>query len=147
MTWDIARIHEILPHRFPFLLVDRMLEVEAGVRAVGIKNVSANEWFFQGHFPGRPVMPGVLILEALAQVAAVGVLAQEGNDAQIPYFAGIDHCRFRRPVVPGDVLRLEVELTRARGRVGKGTGRALVEGKLVAEAEMLFALGPAGELP
>lgn len=147
MAWDIARIHEILPHRFPFLLVDRMLEVDAGRRAVGIKNVSVNEWFFQGHFPGKPVMPGVLILEALAQVAAVGVLSQEGIDAQIPYFAGIDRCRFRRPVVPGDVLRLEVELTRARGRIGKGTGQALVDGKVVAEAEMLFALGPAGEQP
>jgi 3-hydroxyacyl-[acyl-carrier-protein] dehydratase len=147
MAWDSARIQAILPHRFPFLLVDRMIEVDAGKRAVGIKNVSVNEWFFQGHFPGRPVMPGVLIIEALAQVAAVGVLSQEGNEAQIPYFAGIDSCRFRRPVVPGDVLHLEVELTRARGRIGKGKGRALVEGKLVAEADMLFALGPAGELP
>lgn len=144
MTWDSARILATLPHRYPFLLVDRVLELEAGRRAVGVKNVTINEWFFQGHFPGLPVMPGVLIVEALAQVAAVAVLSQPGNEGQIPYFAGIDNCRFRRPVVPGDVLLLEAELTRARARVGKGRGRATVEGQLVAEAEMLFALGPAG---
>jgi 3-hydroxyacyl-[acyl-carrier-protein] dehydratase len=143
MVWDSARISSVLPHRFPFLLVDRMLEVEEGRRAVGVKNVSHNDWFFQGHFPGMPVMPGVLIVEALAQVAAVAVLSQPGNEGHVPYLAGIDGCRFRRPVVPGDVLRLEAELTSARARAGKGRGRATVDGKLVAEAELFFALGPA----
>jgi len=141
MVWDSARLLDVLPHRFPFLLVDRMLEVDAGRSAVGIKNVSHNDWFFQGHFPGTPVMPGVLIVEALAQVAAVAVLSQPGNEGQIPYFAGIDACRFRRPVVPGDVLRLEAELTYARSRAGKSKGRATVDGQLVAEAELFFALG------
>ncbi|HTE87067.1 MAG TPA: 3-hydroxyacyl-ACP dehydratase FabZ [Dehalococcoidia bacterium] len=145
MTWDSARILATLPHRYPFLLVDRVLEVEAGRRAVGLKNVSLNDWFFQGHFPGRPIMPGVLIIEALAQLVAIALLTETGNEGQIPYFAGIDACRFRRPVVPGDVLRLEAELTRARARVGKGHGRATVDGQLVAEADMLFALGPANE--
>jgi 3-hydroxyacyl-[acyl-carrier-protein] dehydratase len=145
MAWNSARILATLPHRYPFLLVDRVLEVDEGRRAVGVKNVSLNDWFFQGHFPGHPVMPGVLIVEALAQVAAIAVLSQKGNEGQIPYFAGIDACRFRRPVVPGDVLVLEAELTHARTRVGKGHGRATVDGKLVAEADMLFALGPAGD--
>jgi 3-hydroxyacyl-[acyl-carrier-protein] dehydratase len=144
MSWDSARILATLPHRYPFLLVDRVLEVDEGRRALGVKNVSVNEWFFQGHFPGMPVMPGVLILEALAQIAAIAVLSRPGDEGRIPYFAGIDRCRFRRPVVPGDVLMLEAELVQARARAGKGRGRATVDGKLVAEAEMLFALGPAG---
>jgi 3-hydroxyacyl-[acyl-carrier-protein] dehydratase len=142
MEWDSARILATLPHRFPFLLVDRVLEVEPGRRAVGYKNVSHNEWFFQGHFPGRPVMPGVLIVEALAQMAAIAALAGEGKEGQIPFFAGIDGCRFRRPVVPGDMLMLEAELTHARARAGKGHGRATVDGQVVAEADMLFALAP-----
>jgi 3-hydroxyacyl-[acyl-carrier-protein] dehydratase len=142
MTWDSARIFATLPHRYPFLLVDRVLEIDPGRRALGLKNVSHNEWFFQGHFPGKPIMPGVLVVEALAQLAAIAVLSGSGNEGQIPYFAGIDACRFRRPVVPGDVLMLEAELTHSRARVGKGRGRATVDGKLVAEAEMLFALGP-----
>jgi 3-hydroxyacyl-[acyl-carrier-protein] dehydratase len=142
MAWDSAKILATLPHRFPFLLLDRVLELEAGRRAVGLKNVTLNDWFFQGHFPGNPVMPGVLILEALAQLAAVAVLSLPGNEGRIPYFAGVDGCRFRRPVVPGDQLRLEAELTRGGGRAGKGHGRATVDGELVAEADMLFAIGP-----
>jgi 3-hydroxyacyl-[acyl-carrier-protein] dehydratase len=146
MVWESARILATLPHRYPFLLVDRIIEIEDGRRAVGVKNVTHNDWFFQGHFPGRPIMPGVLILEALAQVAAIAVLNGSGNEGRIPYFAGIDDCRFRRPVVPGDVLRLEAELIHARPRAGKARGRATVDGELVAEAEMLFSLGPRTEV-
>lgn len=140
MTWDSEQILATLPHRYPFLLVDRILEIEEGHRAVGIKNVSFNEWFFQGHFPGRPIMPGVMILEALAQVGAVAILSLEGKQGRIPFFAGIDECRFRRPVVPGDVLTLTVELVHARSRVGRGKGVATVDGQTVAEATMLFVL-------
>jgi 3-hydroxyacyl-[acyl-carrier-protein] dehydratase len=138
--WTSGQILATLPHRYPFLLVDRIVEIEDGRRAVGIKNVSFNEWFFQGHFPGRPIMPGVLILEALAQVGAAAILSLREKQGRIPYFAGIDECRFRRPVVPGDVLMLTVELAHARARIGKGKGIATVEGKTVAEATMLFVL-------
>ena len=140
MTFDIARIQELLPHRFPFLLVDRVTELEPGVRAAGIKQVTINEWFFQGHFPGRPVMPGVLIVEALAQVGAVALLSQPEHAGKIVFFAGIDGVRFRRVVVPGDTLHLSVELTKLRSRVGKGRGEAWVEGQLAAEGEFTFAL-------
>jgi 3-hydroxyacyl-[acyl-carrier-protein] dehydratase len=140
--WDPQRILATLPHRFPFLLVDRILEV-TDTGAVGLKQVSFNEWFFQGHFPGRPVMPGVLVVEAMAQVGAVALLSRPEHEGQIPYFAGIDGVRFRRPVEPGDTLRLEVELTHLRSRAGKARGRALVDGHLAAAGELMFALGPA----
>jgi 3-hydroxyacyl-[acyl-carrier-protein] dehydratase len=140
MPWDARRILATLPHRYPFLLVDRIVEV-TDTGAVGLKHVSFNEWFFQGHFPGHPIMPGVLIIEALAQVGAVALLSRPEHEGKIPFFAGIDGARFRRPVGPGDTLRLEVELTHLRGNVGKGKGRALVDGQLAAEAELMFALG------
>lgn len=140
MTLEAKDIQAILPHRYPFLLVDRIVEVQAGVRAVGIKNVTVNEPFFQGHFPGNPIMPGVLIVEALAQVGAVAVLSLPENKGKLGLFAGIDGFRFRRPVVPGDTLRLEVTLTKVRGPIGKGAGRAEVNGQVVAEGELLFAL-------
>jgi 3-hydroxyacyl-[acyl-carrier-protein] dehydratase len=141
--FDIARILEVLPHRFPFLLVDRVVELEPGVRATGIKQVTINEWFFQGHFPGRPVMPGVLIVEAMAQVGAVALLAQPDFAGKIPFFAGIDGVRFRRVVQPGDTLTLTMELTKMRSRVGKGKGEARVDGGLAAEGEFTFAIGDA----
>ncbi|MFN8522925.1 MAG: 3-hydroxyacyl-ACP dehydratase FabZ [Chloroflexota bacterium] len=137
------QIQEIIPHRFPFLLVDQVIEMERGKRIVAIKNVSVNEWFFQGHFPGMPIMPGVLIIEALAQAGAVALLSDESTHGQIPLFAGINDARFRSQVAPGDTLRLEVEFTSRRGPIGKGRGRALVGDKVAAEAEILFALVPA----
>lgn len=138
---DINEIKEIIPHRYPFLLVDRIIEIEEGQRAIGIKNVTANEEFFNGHFPQFPVMPGVLIVEALAQVGAVAMLKKEENKGRLAFFTGIDNCRFKRQVVPGDQLRLEVEMTRVRGSIGKGKGTATVDGQLVCELEMMFALG------
>lgn len=138
---DITQIKEIIPHRYPFLLVERILEVEEGKRAVGIKNVTANEEFFNGHFPDYPVMPGVLIVEALAQVGAVSVLIKEENRGRLAFFAGIDNCRFKRQVVPGDQLRLEVEMTRLRKSFGKGKAVATVDGELVCEAEISFGFG------
>lgn len=137
---NIQEIKQVIPHRYPFLLVDRILESEEGKRAVGIKNVTANEDFFNGHFPDYPVMPGVLIVEALAQVGAVAMLQKEENKGRLAFFAGIDNCRFKRQVVPGDQLRLEVELTRLRGSIGKAKAVATVEGDLVCEAELMFAL-------
>ncbi len=134
---------KILPHRYPFLLVDRILELEPGKRAVGVKNVTYNEPFFQGHFPGFPVMPGVLLLEAMAQVGAVALLALPANRGKLGLFGGVDKARFRRQVVPGDVLRIETAILKSRGGFGQGEGRITTDGKRVAEAELLFALGPA----
>jgi len=134
------QIKEIIPHRYPFLLVDRVEEMEAEKRVVGIKNVSANEPFFAGHFPEYPVMPGVLILEALAQVGAIAVLDMEQNKGKIGFLAGVDKCRFKKEVKPGDQLRLEVEIIRMRGSVGKGKGTATVNGEVACEAEITFAI-------
>ncbi|MBI4536878.1 MAG: 3-hydroxyacyl-ACP dehydratase FabZ [candidate division NC10 bacterium] len=131
-------IQEILPHRYPFLLVDRILEIEEGKRVVGVKNVTINEPFFAGHFPGYPIMPGVLILEAMAQVGGILLMRTLGVQAskKVMFFTGIDRARFRRPVVPGDQLRFEVELLQLRLQVCRMRGQATVDGKLVAEAEM-----------
>ncbi|KNZ70072.1 beta-hydroxyacyl-(acyl-carrier-protein) dehydratase FabZ [Thermincola ferriacetica] len=137
---DINRIKEILPHRYPFLLVDRIIEMDEN-KVVGQKNVSANEEYFQGHFPNYPVMPGVLIIEALAQTGAVYILSKPEFKGKIAFFAGLDKVRFRKQVVPGDQLRLEVEMLKLRGRVGKAFGRAFVGDQLVAEAELMFAIG------
>ena len=134
-----ATIRELIPHRYPFLLVDRIDEIEPGARAVGVKNVTQNEPFFEGHFPDCPVMPGVLIVEALAQVGAVGVMALEEFRGKMALFAGIDGVRFRRQVIPGDVLRMVVEISRLKGRVGRGKGAATVNGERVCEAELMFA--------
>ncbi|MFS0654119.1 3-hydroxyacyl-ACP dehydratase FabZ [Bacillus sp. 179-C3.3 HS] len=139
---DAQQIKDIIPHRYPFLLVDRILEIEDEKRAVGLKNVTANEEFFNGHFPGYPVMPGVLIVEALAQVGAVVMLSKEENKGKIGLFAGIDGCRFKRQVKPGDQLRLEVEITRLRGPIGKGKAVATVDGEVACEAELTFSIGP-----
>lgn len=134
----IHEIMKILPHRYPMLLVDRVLEIEEGKRIVGIKNVTANEPFFQGHFPGAPVMPGVLIVEAMAQCGAILFLRDIADREQKLFlFGGVDKARFRRPVVPGDQLRLECELVQKRGNSVKIRGTATVDGNVVAEAEML----------
>jgi len=137
---NAQQIQEIIPHRFPFLLVDRIIEIEWGRRAVGIKNVSIGEPFFQGHFPGYPVMPGVLIIEALAQVGVVALLGSEEFRGKMALFAGIDNVRFKRQVVPGDTLRLEVEMGKMRRGVGTGTAVATVDGELAARGELMFAV-------
>ena len=140
---EIKEIMSILPHAYPFLLVDRVIEMEPGKRIVGIKNVTYNEPFFPGHFPGRPIMPGVLIVEALAQTAGILVFSSLPKEQfKTPvYFLGIDNVRFRKPVIPGDQLRLELEITKHRQSVWGFKGKALVDGNLVAEAELLAMLG------
>lgn len=132
---DIKEIQTLLPHRYPFLLVDRIVELTPGEKAVGIKNVTANEEFFQGHFPGNPIMPGVLMVEAMAQVA--GILAFKSGDiqGQSVYFMSIEKVKFRRPVVPGDQLRMEIKILQQRGNVWKFSGQAFVEDKIASEAD------------
>jgi len=137
-TADIMRVMQMLPHRYPFLLVDRIIDMDRDVSATGIKNVTINEPFFQGHFPGQPVMPGVLIIEAMAQTAGGLVIYYQGSEAenQLVYFMSIDKARFRRPVVPGDQLRIPVRQIQKRARVWKFAAEAHVDGKMVAEAEI-----------
>lgn len=138
---DINQIMKILPHRQPFLLLDRVVEFEEGKRITAIKNVTYNEPFFAGHFPGEPVMPGVLIIEALAQAGAVAVLSQEANRGKVAFLGGVDHAKFKHKVVPGDVLRLECEIIRQKGPVGVGKGTAFVDDKVAASAELTFMIG------
>jgi 3-hydroxyacyl-[acyl-carrier-protein] dehydratase len=142
MVLGPQEIQAIIPHRWPFLLVDKVIELEPGKRAVGIKQVSMGEIFFQGHFPGVPIMPAVLVVEALAQVGAVALLSQPENKGKIGLFAGMDEVRFRKPVYPGDTLRLEVTLDRVRGNFGKGTAKAYVDDEVATEAALLFMLAP-----
>lgn len=138
--YTAKEIMEIIPHRYPFLLIDTIEELEPGVRALGKKCVSVNESFFAGHFPGNPVMPGVLIIEALAQVGAVAILSRPEFQGHTAYFAGIDKARFRQKVLPGDVLLLETAIVKAKGPLGVGKAVAKVNGKVVAEAELTFAI-------
>lgn len=141
MELSCSEIQEILPHRYPFLMVDKITECEPGVYAKGIKCVSANEMHFMGHFPRHPVMPGVLIIEALAQVGAVALLTEEENKGKLAFFGGIKNARFKQQVEPGDVLQLECKLTSRKGPVGFGEAVAYVNEKIAAKAEISFALG------
>ena len=138
--YTAKEIMEIIPHRHPFLLIDTIEELEAGVRAVGKKCVSFNEPYFAGHFPAHPVMPGVLIIEALAQVGAAAMLSLEENRGKTAYFVGIDKAKFRQMVVPGDVLMLETRIVKTKGGIGVGEAAATVDGKLTAKAELTFAI-------
>lgn len=140
---EIKEIMSLLPHAYPFLLVDRIVEVEPGKRIVGIKNVTYNEPFFPGHFPGRPIMPGVLIVEAMAQTAGLLVFhsSPEEDHSKTVFFLGMDNVRFRKPVIPGDQLRLELEITKHRQSIWRFKGKALVEGKVVAEGDILAMVG------
>lgn len=137
---DSRMIMKILPHRYPFLLVDKIVQMEKGKRAVGVKNVTINDYFFKGHFPGRPIMPGVLIVEAMAQVGGVMMLSPEENRGKLAYFMAVNNVKFRKTVVPGDVLVLEVRVGRIKSKTGQVHGKAFVDGKEVAEADLMFAL-------
>ncbi len=137
----IKEIEDIIPHRHPFLLIDRIDEVEAGKRAVGVKNFTYDEWFFKGHFPGQPVVPGVLVIEALAQVGAVAILSLDENKGKTPFFGGISKARFKQKIIPGDSVRLECEIIKTKGPIGTGMGVAYVNDKPAVTAEITFAIG------
>ena len=137
---NIEEIMDIIPHRYPFLFVDKVEIEEIGKKGIGYKNVTINEYYFQGHFPGKPVMPGVIIIETMAQVGAVILLSREDFAGKIPYFAGINKFRFKKVVKPGDTLRLEVEITKLRGSLGIGSGKAFVGDEIAAEGEFMFAI-------
>ena len=139
---DINKVLEYLPHRYPFLLVDRVTKIEEGKRIEGIKNVTVNEPFFQGHFPGRPIMPGVLQLEALAQLSGILLLSKPENRGSLAYFIAIDKARFRKPVIPGDQLKLVGDVLKMKKRLLKVHVQAFVEGKVVCEAELMFQIIP-----
>ncbi|MCR5201783.1 MAG: 3-hydroxyacyl-ACP dehydratase FabZ [Lachnospiraceae bacterium] len=141
MELDIKQIMDIIPHRPPFLLVDKIVEMEPGVSATGIKNVTMNEPFFVGHFPGEPVMPGVLIIEAMAQTGAVSILSKDEYKGKIAYFGGIKSAKFKNKVVPGDTLRMEVEISKMKMNIGTGKGTAYVGDKVAATAEFMFMVG------
>jgi 3-hydroxyacyl-[acyl-carrier-protein] dehydratase len=142
---DAVAIQSIIPHRHPFLLVDRVIELEPGKRAVGLKSVSMGEPVFEGHFPNYPVFPGVMIVEAMAQVGAVAMLTSPEGEGKLALFAGIDNVRFKRQVKPGDQLRLEVEIGQVRRGIGMGSGTATVDGELACRGDIMFALVPAPE--
>lgn len=137
---DREQIKKIIPHRDPFLFIDRIIELEPGKRAVGIKKLTGEEYFFKGHFPDYPIMPGVLIVEALAQVGAVAALSQEVNRGKIVFLAGIDNFRFKKQVCPGDEIKLEVKIIKVRGPLGKGSAIASVDDEIAAQGELMFAV-------
>ena len=143
MTCDIQEIMDLLPHRYPFLLIDRVIEFERGKRLVAIKNVTANEPFFQGHFPGHPIMPGVLVIEAMAQAGGILIMSEvPDRHSKLVVFTGIERAKFRRPVTPGDQLRIEVDVLAFRSRAGRIAGRAYVDGKLACEATLTCQVVP-----
>ena len=137
---NIEEIMQILPHRYPFLMIDRLLELVPGRKAVGIKNISINEPYFAGHFPAKPVMPGVLMIEAMAQVGACALLSDDKFKGRLAYLAGVDKIRFKRMAIPGDCLHITTELITVKGTIGKGQGKITVDGKLVCGGEFLFAI-------
>jgi len=139
--FDINQIKTMLPHRYPFLLVDRVLELVPGQRLVALKNVTVNESFFNGHFPEKPVMPGVLIIECMAQAAGIVMLSQDEFKGKIPYFTGIDRARFRKTIVPGDQIIIEIEVIRIKGNIGRTKAVAKVDNQIATEAELMFIIG------
>jgi 3-hydroxyacyl-[acyl-carrier-protein] dehydratase len=139
---NIQEIMRILPHLYPFLLLDRIVELRPGKMAVGIKNISINEPYFAGHFPGQPIMPGVMMIEAMAQVGACALLADELFQGQLAYLAGVDRIRFKRLVIPGDTLTIRTELNNIKGKIGKGKGEVKVDQQVVCAGEFIFALTP-----